>query len=212
MTTNAIATAADYADAMITARRAKNVLWSITLLMLLVELALFFVARYKVDLATDSAATDRLKYVIGGIGFLGVVFPIVLSVILLLIAGIMLVGRLIGVSKLVSAFIWSVILTALLFPWQAFLINQSFTSPDFKIPGVLYTWWELVQKARINPVGWEQDVLYWGRFVGWPVVALIVLMLIGVTSRKGLRLALGEIPPDPIVIADELSANGTTRV
>jgi len=52
-----IATAADYADAMITARRAKNWLLTLLLLILLAQLAIFFVARY----------TDALDGAISGV-------------------------------------------------------------------------------------------------------------------------------------------------
>lgn len=57
MTQTTIATAADYADAMITLRRAKNWLFGILLLILLVQLAIFFTVAYgPEDLATHSAA------------------------------------------------------------------------------------------------------------------------------------------------------------
>src|SRR5688572_8580 len=46
MTDRAIATAADYADALLTARRAKNLLVLIVLLMLLIQLVVFFVVKY----------------------------------------------------------------------------------------------------------------------------------------------------------------------
>ena len=48
----AIATAADYADAMITARRAKNIILLILLLTLLGQLTIFFVVRYTTVLNT----------------------------------------------------------------------------------------------------------------------------------------------------------------
>jgi hypothetical protein len=197
MTQSAIATAADYADAMLTARKAKNILWFITFCLLVGELALFFVARYKIDLSVDTKHTDCLKYVIGGIDFLGVITPAILSIVLLLIVSIMLVGRLIGVSRLVSAFLWCVLLALLLFPWQAFLANQTFTSPEFKIPGVLYNWAELLARARLHPVSIQQKILFWSRFVGWPFVALVILTVIQSQSQRGLRQALGEIPPEP---------------
>ncbi|MDP9173136.1 MAG: hypothetical protein M3O30_04620 [Planctomycetota bacterium] len=211
MKSSAIATAADYADAMLTARKAKNVLWSMTLLMIMAELALFFVARYQVDLSAPSAVTDKLKYVIGLIDFLGVVTPMVLAVVLLLILAIMLIGRLIGVARVVSAFIWCVLLTVLLFPWQAFLINQTFTSTEFKIPGVLYTWSELLLEARYHPAG-RTAVLFWGRFVGWPVAALAIVLVIGMASRRGLRLALGEESSDPVPVVDADNINDPTRI
>jgi hypothetical protein len=197
MTQSAIATAADYADAMLTARRAKNILWGLTFFMLVGELALFFLARYKFDPAVDTKQTDWLKYLVGGIDFLGVMTPAVLSIVLLLIVSIMLVGRLIGVSRLVSAFLWCVVLAFLLFPWQAFLANQTFTSPEFRIPGVLYNWPELLARARLHPVTIQQKILFWSRFVGWPFVSLVILSIIQSQSQRGLRQALGEIPAEP---------------
>src|SRR5205823_5468557 len=47
MTRTALAIAADYADAMMVARRAKNWLFLVLLLVLLIQLALFFVARMR---------------------------------------------------------------------------------------------------------------------------------------------------------------------
>jgi hypothetical protein len=47
-TTATIAVAADYADAMMTARRAKNWLFILLLLVLLVQLAIFFMVRFRI--------------------------------------------------------------------------------------------------------------------------------------------------------------------
>src|SRR5438309_1850158 len=114
-----IATAADYADAMMSARRAKSVLVLLLVLVLLGQLAVFFLVRYNmisvsgqtltvdVSAATTQPArvnwTDVWHYLTGACLFAGVAFPIVLSFVLLLIVNIMLVGRLIGVARLTSA-------------------------------------------------------------------------------------------------------------
>lgn len=190
------AAAADYVDALITARRAKNVLGLLILLILVLQVILFFLARYKIDLDEPGPAHSAilLKYAMDLFDFVGLIAPIVLGVVLFLIAVIMLVGRLIGVAHVVAAFLWCVILAALLFPWQAFLVNQNFTSTEFKIPGVLYTWSELVARARVVP---NSALLYWARFVAWPVVAIIVLLTIMSLSRRGLRMAMGEFALAP---------------
>jgi len=195
MTQTEFQTAADYADALTTCRRSKNILGGITLVLLATQVAVFFIARFKIDFSQPGHATDLAKYVTGGIDFLGVAIPIVMAIALLLIVAIMLVGRLIGVSHLVSAFLWCVLLAAILFPWQAFLSNQTFTSPEFKVPGVLYNWAELLAKVRQAPQGLNAAILYWGRFVGAPVAAMVVLAVIGYQSRRGLRLAFGEVAP-----------------
>jgi hypothetical protein len=204
-----IANAADYADALLTARKAKNILVLLLLVVLLFQLGLFFVARYRMILdggalaglsgtvesggrPASSLIADLLKYVVGLTDFLGVVVPILLLADLWLIASVMLLGRLLGVSRVIAAFLWCMVLLTLLFPWQAFLMNQTFTSTQFEIPGVLYTWLELVVRGRVHPSGFSLSLLYWARFVGWPVVATVLLLSIQHLSGTGLRAALGE--------------------
>jgi len=242
MTQSNYVTAADYADALLTARRAKNVLFLVLLLCLLGQLALFFTARYS-DLIVTRTATDvvisapvmpealpttlpalevelpdvaaptalpangapvvyvptyagqSLKYLVGLTGYVGLVGNLVLGVVLLLLLAIMLVGRLVGVSRVTSAFIWSVVLLVLLFPWQAFLNNTGLTAAEFKIPGVLYTWDELVTHANFVGDFSFNSVLKWARFVGFPVVALVILIGVQTRSARGLKQALGEETP-----------------
>lgn len=218
-----IATAADYADAMMIARRAKNALFFLLLLMLLLQVGTFFAARMtnnvlpapaeaslastvtpttapttQASLADSGTHTtlmaQALRYLTALIDFLGILLIIVLAVVILLIAKIMLVGRLIGVAQVTSAFIWCVFLVVLLFPWQAFLQNTDFTG-DFKIPGVLYTWNELIHPtlgAKFQGLDPYQTALRWTRFVGAPVVAIILLLVVQAKSSRGLRAALGE--------------------
>jgi hypothetical protein len=214
-----IATAADYADAMMSARRAKNVLVLLLVLVLLGQLAVFFLVRYNVmsiaapATTTDVAAattqparvnwTDVWHYITGACLFAGVALPIVLSFVLLLIVNIMLVGRLIGVARLTSAYIWCLVLLVLLFPWQAFL-NQVGLTPaqaPWKWPGALYTWYEFTNttqgaKFPSNPID-TYSILKWWRYVGMPLVSLIILLAIQVKSNRGMRQALGEDEPLP---------------
>jgi hypothetical protein len=244
MTHTTIASAADYADALITARRAKGMLFILLLLFLLVQITVFFLAAYT-DLifpperAADTTAAvdpdaatppttapavgdDRtpmltsleqtrlanvLQYLTGLISFLGIALSIVLSLTLLLLLLILLSGRLMGVSQLTSSWIWSVILVVLLFPWQAFLVSPLTASPqvdsvehtalqreDFKVPGVLYTWSELTRHSRFmhQDLPLAEVVLKWARFVAFPVIALIILLMIQVRSNRGLRRELGD--------------------
>src|SRR5689334_2895344 len=101
-----IATAADYADAMMTARRAKHWLFLLLLVMLLIQLACFFVGKYTNVIVSESTTTattrgiaihdttrlqQLLRYVTVGIDFLGIVLAILQSTVLLLIVNIMLV-------------------------------------------------------------------------------------------------------------------------
>jgi hypothetical protein len=199
-----IATAADYADAMMTARRAKHWCFLLLLLMLIVQLAAFFVAKFTNAILTDTPRAvvttapvaippptpfihGVMNYLISGIDFLGVAIAILLSIVLLLIVNIMLVGRLIGVARVTSAYIWSVLLALLLFPWQAFLEPYA-----FKIPGVLYTWEEFSRDAHFSDLTTDKLILRWARFFVFPLIAVIILFMIQIKSNRGLKQALGE--------------------
>ncbi len=203
MSEPSIATSADYADALIVARRAKNWLFLILLLILLVQLSLFFVARYSnffIDTATTRpvASDEQLHYLTAVTTFFGTVLPITLSLVLLIIVNIMLVGRLIGVARVTSAYIWCLLLSLLLFPWQAFLGKVTFYSADFRIPGVLFTWEELVAEAKFHPQPIELAIVRWARFLAFPLLTLILLMMVQAKSNRGLRQALGESTPDGV--------------
>jgi len=161
----------------------------------------------------SSRVQDILRYIIPVTDFAGITLGVVLAIVLLLIVTIMLVGRLIGVSHVTSAFIWCVILTVLLFPWQAFLIGGPWNrpapaaggsayatdtglrppDPTFKIPGVLYTWEELGYDIRHFPeYEGARGALKWVRYAGFPVVALLLLLSVQAKSSRGLKFALGE--------------------
>jgi hypothetical protein len=205
----AIATAADYADAMISARRALRIVGLILLLTLLGQLTLFFLIRFDVlKLPTTSEAatmpstmpTYVWEYLGNASLYLGVALTITMGFILLLLLNIMLVGRLIGVGRVTSAYIWCLVLLVLLFPWQALI------SKGYLVPGVLYTWGELNDPelgAKFVAKDVFANVIHWARYAFWPFVAVVVLLRILVKAGRGMKQALGEddsmLPPEASV-------------
>ena len=212
MPDTAAATAADYSEALLTARRAKNLLALLLAVMLAGQIAAFLLLRYDVVKLPDATAAttqpldalvppgtrmvDLLHYLTGVMVLGGIALSIVLAAVLLLIAHIMLVGRLIGVGRVTGALVWTLVLLVFLFPWQAFMNNADLTLTDFRVPGVLWTWGELVRRykfeAAFNADHWADTVLFWFRFVGAPVVALALVLVVQLKSNRGLRMALGE--------------------
>jgi hypothetical protein len=174
----------DFAAALGTTMRIRSWLVLLLLLVLLGELTLFFLYRY-VD-AWQPRVVDLLKYCMGVIEFAGVCMGLLLMVDLLVALNIVLAGRLGGAVHLVRALVWSTIAAILLFPWQAFLANEQFTSSAFKIPGVLYTWQELTVRARWNSASLNiwQALLFWARFVGFPAAAVVVLAAVQFHSGR----------------------------
>jgi hypothetical protein len=196
MAQSTLATSADYADAMLSLRRAKNWAFVLLLLCLLGQVVIFFLVHYgvvKPYAAAPAAAggsSALLRYLVGLTDFAGIVLAALLTLDLLLMTQIMVVGRLIGVGRVSSALIWSVVLGVLIFPWQAFL-NWQWLS-GYRLPGLLFTWYELMEPRLWKPQETFSAVLLWGRFVIWPLVAIILLLVVQARSTRGLRMALGE--------------------
>ncbi|MGF1635236.1 MAG: hypothetical protein ACFCVE_15395 [Phycisphaerae bacterium] len=233
----AIATVADYSDAMSVARKTRTILFLLLLVVLLAQLALFFVARFtdvvlpgapaatteavtagavqdlgSADLSEDEAVpsvADRpgntarlLEWLSAGLVLVGLGANVLLSLTLLLILGIMLVGRLIGAGRVTSAYLLSLVLLFFMVPWQTLVSFPSDVTADFVIPGVLWTWSDLVLNARFGMDGESLEVtqliLKWTRFVAAPLAAVVLLLLVQLKSGRGLKQAFGEDGrPDP---------------
>ncbi len=209
MTQSNVYASADYADALLAARRGKNILFVVILFALVIELSLFFIARYAKTLSLPPSpnanphAQQLLEYLIGIIDFLGVILPLLLCVVLWLGLQVMIIGRLLGTGPMTSAFLLCALLTVLLFPWQSVLNNPAITNDPtsnamgLKIPGILYTWAEFIHPqlgARFSTDDAAHAVLRWARFVGFPIAAMILLLVIQIRSNRGLRQALGMEP------------------
>jgi len=213
MTQTQFATAADYADALITARRAKALVTSLLLFVLVAQLALFFVLRYYKPppmgtMPMQQHVRDAIQYFVGLLDIGGLILPALLAVILYLILKVQLVGRLLGTARLTSAFLWSILLCLLLFPWQAILNNPAIDSDPvanslgMKIPGVLYTWAEIshpivgarfgIGDSSASNTDWKVLILHWARYAGFPILSMLILTMIHFKSHRGLRQSLGE--------------------
>ena len=246
--TSPVAQSADYHDALVAARRAKNWLFLLLLLGLLAQITVFFLVKFtkiveigpgndatvtvptveKTDVPTSAPTTGEsttstkskvtfgektvsggpLAWLVNSVLYLGTVFSIVMTILILLIVLVMLVGRLLGVAHSTSAFVWAVILAVLLFPWQLFYgpetaretayagasttVQHNIDIDDFRVPGVLYTWGELVQGVKFDKNFDKVAILRYARFVGFPFVALIILFMVQAKSGRGVKYALGE--------------------
>jgi hypothetical protein len=94
-----------------------------------------------------------------------------------------------GIAQMTRSLIWSVLLLFMFLPWQ-FVFTR-----DFPIPGVIYSYNELLE--RIGPVVAGENVygfqvwLVYGRFMLWPVVGLFVLLITSERYRAGVMIAIG---------------------
>ncbi len=115
-----------------------------------------------------------------------------LVLILLAIAGIQvnLAGRLPGVSSMVSAFYWSVITAALLFPWGV-LISEPMTGAGLRVPWLFSTHGEIARAVAANDTGSSVPALVWVRFLAWPIAGLLAGWIAGARFGKAYWQVVG---------------------
>ena len=113
------------------------------------------------------------------------------TIILFLTLLVVLVAQAPGVTQLTKSLIWSVLLLFMFLPWQYF-------ARDFPIPGVIYSYHELLR--LLGPIvapepdhlasTWQVVLLYL-RFLGWPILGLLVLLITAERFRAGIMIAIG---------------------
>ncbi len=123
-------------------------------------------------------------------GFAGLASAIVL--ILLAITGIQvnLAGRLPGVSSMVSAFYWSIITAALLFPWGV-LMNEPMPQTSLRVPWLFSTYEEIARAVAANSTGSNIPALVWVRFLAWPIASLVAAWIAGARFGKAYWQVVG---------------------
>ncbi|MCK4602004.1 MAG: hypothetical protein KAU28_06035, partial [Phycisphaerae bacterium] len=207
--------AAEYAAAMRSVRLAKNILWLLLGLAIVIQLVSFVLVEFVgvIDdapnvriAATDAPAAeaalekdveaatcryDVLSWLLPATKFLGVVTAMLLALTLLVAMKVSLVGRLGGVAGFVSAFFWSLILLAFVMPWQQ-ILSASFAR------GVLYNLGQLVKEAQVvkvewgaTDVPWWDEPIYYARFIAYPAVAILVWLAVQVKFARGLKATRG---------------------
>ncbi|HEX8914360.1 MAG TPA: hypothetical protein VF796_18580 [Humisphaera sp.] len=207
-----LAVKADYADALTTIRRAKSLLVLLVLALLLGQVAAFLLARFDVlrlvyppDAARPAVdAAEVLRYALPVTTFLAMVLAVVLCVVMLLLTTAMLTGRLMGVSHATGAFLWAVLLLAVLFPWQSVLVYEDRPGPPaaagsvaadrpaVKWFGATVTYAEVLADHKFANTPLPEAIRGWGRYVGWPGLAVLVLLVVQAKGSRALRYALGE--------------------
>lgn len=122
---------------------------------------------------------------------------------------VVLVAQAPGVAHLTRSLIWSVILLFIILPWQYVL-------PHFPIPGILYGWHELrhtLGLVFLSPpgagIGVDQRVIIVARYVLWPVLGLVVMLVTAERFRAGVRLAIGH-PLQSLMLGTPRTPGGST--
>jgi hypothetical protein len=111
------------------------------------------------------------------------------SLLVFLTLLLVLVAQAPGVAQLTRSLIWSVVLLFMFLPWQ-------YVARDFPIPGVIYSYAELVRRLGPLVVG-DQGIspfyewMAYARFIAWPLLGLLGLIVTAERYRAGVMIAIG---------------------
>ena len=101
---------------------------------------------------------------------------------------VVLVAQAPGVAQMTRSLIWSVLVLFMFLPWQYF-------ARDFPIPGVIYGYSELLRLIGPHVAGEKvypfEIWMVYGRFVVWPIMGLLALLVTAERFRAGVMIAIG---------------------
>ncbi len=136
-----------------------------------------------------SAASEHFYWILGSalpiVRTAGLIGALLLSAYLLVAIIVALAGGLAGTGLLAGAFSWSLLLTAMFVPWNL-------TFGGVVVPGVLFDRHELiVGTAEVawgaGEIDWATAVLYYARFAGYQVLAILLWLLVQLKFAAAVR-------------------------
>lgn len=199
----------EYGKAFKSIKAAKNLFWWLIALSLVVQVAAFVlvmfvglvdpiyvqptttqqVAQMSNDTLEAAKTWDNIfRFGLPATKFGAAVSAILLVLTLGLALNVSLLSRLGGAAGFVSSFFWSLILLAAVTPWQQVLGGNYAT-------GALYNYEDLLLAVRSMRPDWGGDpgislleqILFWARFVGYPVVTVLVWLMVQFRFGRGYR-------------------------
>lgn len=121
-------------------------------------------------------------------GFVGTASTFILVILAIVGIQVNLVGRLPALSSMISALYWSIITTALLFPWGT-LITPAQAGQG--LPWVFYTYSDIAGAVTTGAGAGRLAGAVWLRFLAWPVIGLLAAWVAGARFGNAYWQAVG---------------------
>lgn len=194
----------EFRRALATTRFAKNVFMWLIFLALVIQFSGFVLVRFvgaievgapaapattqPATAPTPEEAGDAWRTVydwaLPATKFIALAVGMLLVLTLLLAVKLSLLGRTGGTDGFLTAFFWSLLLWVCLIPWQQALADSSL------VCGSLYNLGDLLDataEVKAKDAGFFTHVLYYLRFVAYPVLAFLLWLLVHTKFARGYR-------------------------
>lgn len=212
----------EYRDALASVRIAKNCLWWLILLSIIVQVASFSAVRFVgvVDEASSQGRTDQttsapataasedaaasaevwrqcLNWIFPATKFVALVAGVLLVLTMLLAVNLTLVGRTGGSAGFTGGLFWAMLLCVFLIPWQQIgEFRSTFAC------GALYNFGDLTEWTRrvvwkAKDVSFLTRIFYYARFLAYPCFAAMLLLVVQARFARGWRRANLDVQQSP---------------
>lgn len=144
----------------------------------------------------DELWVVMLRWILPGSKFVIVASMTVLAIILMFATMLAINARESGVAGIISAALWSLLLLAIVIPWQQALNSTVACGATFNLGELMQGTREILPRWGARSPETLESILYYVRFVGYPVLAVLIWLVVQIKFARGfgrmMRVALGE--------------------
>jgi hypothetical protein len=138
---------------------------------------------------------ELLTWGLPGAKFFALVMALLLCVTLLICLMLAVSERLGGVGMLTSSFFWSLVLLAIVTPWQQLLLGNVACGALYN-KGELYSWVRSIKPSWGGHGDIYSKILFYARFLGYPVLGLLIWLVTQLKFARGLQEVRGAAPAE----------------
>ena len=198
MASNTLTTPMQFCDALRSLSRVKSLFAFLIVLCLLVQLAAFVLVSFVGVLDNDAVSADGnsamnwfkvINWSLASTKFIALVSALLLMLTVMFSVKVSLVGRVGATAGFLGAFFWSLVLLAMLVPWQQMIGSAMACGATFNLQ-------QLAERGHLVRKAWgatEESatagrwVVYYLRFLVYPVMAFFVQMIVLAKFSRGFR-------------------------
>ena len=195
-------------------RRAKNIFCFLLVLAVLIQIAAFVLVNWVnvIDAASSVVLYglpegqeasgglgepelwyDVLMWVLPFTRIIAVVCGMLVIITMMFAASLSMISGQGGIKSFFGAFFWSLLLLAAVLPWQMIMKGSL-------VSGAMYNLGELIKLSQESVKPWASQetstwaqVPYYARFLGYPILVLMVWIVVQVKFARGFRIVTGNV-------------------